>query len=136
MWQTPKTNWLSTDKINIDDFNRIKNNMQYLIDLGQELYGSFDTVRLAADQTYTGIPYASMWNAIERDIDLVYENTFKFNGKEDTVTWYPNNRYIDHVNLNRIESTQLEMYQYLYGIKSGLRRLAFTLGSSPIGNRG
>lgn len=31
-WETPKTNWRATDYFNLNDWNRIKNNLVYLAD--------------------------------------------------------------------------------------------------------
>lgn len=135
MWDNPKINWESTDKINASDFNRIKNNMIYLIDLAKEIYPDFETVELAEDQGYTDLPFASLWNAVEQDLFQLYRHTYQFDGNKELVRWYPNNRYIDWSNLNRIESLQLGMFEYLTGQKSGLIRLSFRLGQKPLGIR-
>ena len=37
-WITPKTNWISTDRFNIADYNRIKNNLEYLHEYAQRFY--------------------------------------------------------------------------------------------------
>ena len=49
MWTTPKTDWYGVsedgvyrgDRFNAVDFNRIKNNLEYLRDLAQTMYEEF-----------------------------------------------------------------------------------------------
>lgn len=128
MWTQPKINWDTKDKINVSDYNRIKNNMQYLIDLAYELYPEFGVIVLGKDKTYSDQPYASTWNAIERDIDAIYQNTFQIRDHQETNTYYPNNKYVSAADLNRIESFQLKMKELLENQKRGRHRLSFRLG--------
>ncbi|WP_195395315.1 hypothetical protein [Holdemania sp. 1001302B_160321_E10] len=128
MWTQPKINWDIEDKINVSDYNRIKNNMQYLINLAYELYPEFGIVALGQDKTYSDLPYASIWNAIERDIDAIYANTFQYPEHKDTNTYYPNNKYISSADLNRIETFQVKMKELLENQKRGRHRLSFRLG--------
>ena len=50
MWQTPKTNWYGSvdanghyegDRFNAVDFNRIKNNLEYLREMAIKMYKEF-----------------------------------------------------------------------------------------------
>ena len=41
MWQTPKTDWKASDFMNIEDYNRIKNNLNELRDMSRELWKEF-----------------------------------------------------------------------------------------------
>ena len=41
-WSTPKTNWKLYSKFNIEDFNRIKNNIAYLHEIAVATLGGFD----------------------------------------------------------------------------------------------
>lgn len=36
-WIKPKTNWVSTDRMNLEDYNRIKNNITYLKEKANEV---------------------------------------------------------------------------------------------------
>ena len=38
-WSTPKTNWKLYSKFNIEDFNRIKNNIAYLHEIAVATLG-------------------------------------------------------------------------------------------------
>ena len=40
-WIKPKTNWASTDKMNLEDYNRIKNNILYLKEKANEVNKEF-----------------------------------------------------------------------------------------------
>jgi hypothetical protein len=102
--------------------------MQYLINLAYELYPEFGIVALGQDKTYSDLPYASIWNAIERDIDAIYANTFPIQDHQETNTYYPNNKYISAIDLNRIEAFQLKMKELLENQKRGRHRLSFRLG--------
>lgn len=66
-WSTPKTNWKKKDYINIDDFNRIKNNLVYLFDEINLLLGTLNSsfsVNTIANKTYSDYIYADEMNAI------------------------------------------------------------------------
>lgn len=132
MWTQPKTDWIEGSKINATDFNRIKNNMLYLIELAFELVPEFMIEPLCTDKTTSDFPYAREWNAIERDIDQVYGNTYAFAGRESSKTYYPNGQYLSLADLNRIERTQLKIYEYLQAQKKGRKHLPFTLGGEPL----
>lgn len=41
MWQEPKLNWVKNDPINIEDYNRIKNNLAELREMAIRLYPEF-----------------------------------------------------------------------------------------------
>ena len=50
-WQTPKTTWVNGDIFDLDpDYNRIKGNIEYIIELAQESYPSLVDQNLG---TYT-----------------------------------------------------------------------------------
>ena len=51
LWETPKTDWYGFtngkgdyegDRFNSNDYNRIKNNIQYLRDMAVEMYEEFN----------------------------------------------------------------------------------------------
>ena len=53
MWQTPKTDWKASDFMNIEDYNRIKNNLNELRDMSRELWKEFPFEEMGEDKTYT-----------------------------------------------------------------------------------
>lgn len=48
-WSTPKTNWNLYSKFNIEDFNRIKNNIAYLHEIAVATLGGFDIEDMGSD---------------------------------------------------------------------------------------
>ena len=73
-WETPKTDWHGErdangvyigDRFNAKDFNRIKNNLQYLRDMAIALYDEFSIVSLGADRTPADYFYADEINQLD-----------------------------------------------------------------------
>lgn len=127
-WTEPKTNWLQTDFFNIEDYNRIINNLKCLKELAEALYGKLETPDLGTEFTYTDIPYAEKFNAIEEFVDSVNRNTYPFD-IGDTKTFYPNRPTIDFVELNRIENACLLLYNTMTVQRNSQNKLAFVLGA-------
>ena len=79
-WQTPKTDWhgatdsagnYTGDRFNAADFNRIKNNLDYLRDLASRLYDEFTIVSLGEDRTPADYFYADEINQLEENLKTV-----------------------------------------------------------------
>ena len=49
VWQEPKTDWKITDRFNITDFNRIKNNINYLHEKAMETSRYFKIDHMGED---------------------------------------------------------------------------------------
>ena len=130
-WSTPRTDWVVTDRFNITDYNRIKNNIQWLLDKAEELLIiEIDYTDMGSDVSgYTGLRSASQFNAFEDNIDTVNE-TVLYKDYGDTKTFYTNGQFIDYVELNRIESATLGIRATVDGLEAGIsnKHLAFTLG--------
>lgn len=66
-WIEPKTNWnANSDRFNIGDYNRIKNNLTYLHEYASELYVPFETEDMGEDATYPIFWDVDMFNEIGR----------------------------------------------------------------------
>lgn len=139
-WVTPKTDWYGNtdesgiyhgDRFNSEDFNRIKNNLQYLRDLAVKLYPDFDIVDMGSDKGYTDFPYADEINRMEDNLDKIVTSTFK--GSYGTKQIFMDNgAFIDYAELNRIESATLDIYNKLSTQHEGRRMLTFMLGSREV----
>lgn len=128
-WTTPKTDWKSTDYINIDDYNRWIGNIKYLKELAVIVYKDFSLTDMGEEKAYSDYPYADEINAIEENITLICKSTYLFDvGKQQT--YYPNQATIDWKEINRIESATLLIYNQLTGQINGRKRLLFTLGGA------
>ena len=128
-WQTPKTDWTANDRFNISDYNRIKNNLMYLQELGAEIYAYFQLDSMGDDKT----SYAEYWkpsefNLFESNLDLIKE-VFPQSDIGTRKTFFENAPFIDYVELNRIESAMLNYYQEGMTQKASIPRLAFRLGN-------
>ena len=72
MWQTPKTDWKASDFMNIEDYNRIKNNLNELRDMSRELWKEFPFEEMGEDKTYTDYGfYADEINRFEANVDHI-----------------------------------------------------------------
>lgn len=126
-WSTPKTNWIATDMINVADFNRWKNNLDYLQNLCEEMYPIVKS-NMGTDQTVENIPYEDMLNNIENTLDNVNQSSYNFDIGEKQV-FSANSYYIDYNEINRIESAELKLYKWLKAQFDAIPRLAFRLGN-------
>ena len=72
-WSTPKTDWngetvdgvYTGDRFNAVDFNRIKNNLEYLRELAIKMYNEFAIQSVGSDKTVKDYFYADEINALE-----------------------------------------------------------------------
>jgi cysteinyl-tRNA synthetase len=131
-WLTPKTDWESTSKFNKEDYNRIKNNLEYLQRVCKELDKSFSKTNLGNDITqYTARFKASDFNNFEQALEKVNVYSIKIGS---TQTFLSNNPFIDYNELNRIESACAELYELLCNQYTGRRTLPAMLGVSLTDN--
>lgn len=128
-WTSPKTDWVSTDTFNIEDYNRIKNNIEYLADIIQTYVGTFTYTDMGADLTnYTGYWNVTVFNAFETNLENM--NTASY--KQDigtTKTFYENGVFITYTELNRIESACQLIYDLYETQASSYRTYPFTMGA-------
>ena len=127
-WSTPKTNWESTDRFNISDYNRIKNNLEYLHEFANTLYLSFSIADMGENkESYADFFYADEFNLFEDNLKVINQTVFT----QDigyAQRFYDNGQFIKYDELNRIESAILSIYEMLNRQKAGLKVLSFRLG--------
>lgn len=126
-WIEPKIDWVASDFVNSEDYNRIIGNIAYLKAYLDDLFYSLSEISIGENETITGIPYARKINAIETALEQLNLETYGFDIGE-TKEYLPNTRTLDFVELNRIESAILLLYNTMVAHKNALPRLAFTLG--------
>lgn len=133
MWQEPKTDWDKDEKFNIQDYNRIKGNLNELRSLATVLWPEFPFEEMGEDKTYQDYGfYADELNRFEANVEAVRNGTFPFSVGERQ-TFYDNQPFIDWQELNRIESACLVMYKNFMGRATGRKRLAFRLNGGAFG---
>lgn len=129
MWTTPKTDWSSTDYFNLTDYNRIKNNIDYLREKALDLYIDFPFEDMGVDKTsYAQYPYADEFNALEDNLESLRQNTFLFDDSAPK-QWHENQRTPNYEDFNRLERACLLFYQGFNSIKENKARLSFRLGA-------
>lgn len=128
-WKTPKTNWVETDRFNVLDFNRIKNNLEYLHFKASLMYKNFQLSNMGEDIT----SYESYWdvmffNAFEENVEIINRIILT---KDYGISqrFFENGPFIKWDELNRIENACLQMKNILERQELGLRKLSFRLGS-------
>ena len=135
MWIQPKTNWQPEDYFNIDDYNRIKGNLNELKSLALVVWPNVPFEEMGADKMYSDYGfYADEINRFEMNVDHIRDATVPLEMGEKQ-TFYENQSFIDWKELNRIETACARMYQYIHGSSSGVPRMPFILDNARIGNR-
>lgn len=136
MWQTPKTDWhggvdanghYTGDRFNAADFNRIKNNLQYLRDMAIKLYKEFNIVSLGGDRTPADYFYADEINQLEANLNTVNSNTLK-RAYGDSPVYIENGNTMDFAELNRLEGAILDLYDKLTNETYGRRMFTWNFG--------
>lgn len=128
-WTTPKTNWTGADRFNISDFNRIKNNLQYLHDESENIFGEYTIIDMGSDiSSYAGFWDVDLFNAIENNLQTINEHMLDVPiGAK--MTFYPNGVFIGHAELNRIENASLTLKSTIDGWYEAMATLPFRLGA-------
>ena len=135
-WQTPKTDWNGTtdsegnytgDRFNASDFNRIKNNLEYLQDLASRLYSEFSIVSLGEDRTPKDYFYADEINQLEENLKTVNNSSLK-RDYGNPPTYVDNGNVMDFRELNRLEGAILDLYDSLTNEFEGRRMFTWNFG--------
>ena len=132
-WTTPKTNWVNGDRFNLDpDYNRIKGNIEYLIELSKTMYRDYNAPSLETAST-AGFPKVSFFNNVVGATQAILSNCYSPVGARSMRSYISNGVVWNASELNAIESNHLLLYNALTGQKSSIRRLEYTLGGVNIG---
>ena len=136
MWTTPKTNWHGEvidgvyigDRFNAVDFNRIKNNLQYLAELAVKMYDEFSIHSLGSDRTPKDYFYADEINKLEQNLNTINSKSLK-RSYGNTPIYSDNGNTMDFVELNRLEGAILDLYDRLTNQAEGRRTLTWNFGT-------
>lgn len=135
MWTTPKTDWHGEvvdgvyigDRFNAVDFNRIKNNLQYLAELAVKMYEEFSIHSLGDDRTPKDYFYADEINKLEANLNTINSKSLK-RSYGNTPIYSDNGNTMDFVELNRLEGAILDLYDRLTNQAEGRRTLTWNFG--------
>lgn len=136
MWTTPKTDWHGEvidgvyigDRFNAVDFNRIKNNLQYLAELAVKMYDEFSIHSLGDDRTPKDYFYADEINKLEENLNTINSKSLK-RSYGNTPIYSDNSNTMDFVELNRLEGAILDLYDRLTNQAEGRRTLTWNFGT-------
>lgn len=127
MWTEPKTDWTSTDAVNIEDYNRIKGNINYLKEKATLLTGPVtDFAEMGVDKTYTDYYYADEFNAFEQNLEKI-NNAVYPQDIGTTQRFFDNGAFISADEMNRLESACVAIKDVLDRIDK--RHIPFRLGA-------
>lgn len=127
MWQQPKTNWKEGDFFNIEDYNRIKGNLNEIRSQALLLWPDFIFEEMGSDKTYQDYGfYADEINRFESNVENIRTGTYPFK-TGSRQTFYDNQPFIDWKELNRIEEASRLIYSNIQSRYNGRRTLLFTL---------
>ena len=132
-WITPKTYWVNGDRFNLDpDYNRIKGNIEYLIELSKTMYLDYDTPSLE-NQNIGDAPKVSFFNNVVASTQAILSNCYSPVGARSMRSYVSNGIVWNASELNAIEQNHLLLYNALTRQKPGIRRLKITLGGAKYG---
>ena len=132
MWQTPKTDWQERDFFNVEDYNRIKGNLNEIRAQAVILWPEFSLEDMGADKTYEDYSfYADEINRFETNVGRICAGTYPF-AVGNQKTFYDNQPFIDWQELNRIEEACRLIYSNIQSRLNGRKILAFTLNGGVI----
>ena len=134
-WTTPKTDWYgeetdgvySGDYFNASDFNRIKNNLDYLRELAVKMYDSFTIQSLGDDRSEKDYFYADEINKLEDNLKTINSNTLK-RPYGTAPTYADNGNTMNFKELNRLEGAILDLYNKLTNEHDGRRMFTWNFG--------
>lgn len=135
MWATPKTDWHGEvvddvyigDRFNAVDFNRIKNNLEYLRELAVKMYEEFTIQSLGNDRTPKDYFYADEINKLEANLTTINSKSLK-RSYGSAPTYVDNGNTMDFKELNRLESAILDLYERLTNEYEGRRMFTWNFG--------
>lgn len=127
MWREPKTNWKAGDFFNIEDYNRIKGNLESIHEQSLMLWSGISFEEMGGDKTYSDYGfYADEINRFERNIRHFCNGIFPFPVGE-AKSYYDNQPFIGWEDLNRIEEACRLIYSNVQSRINGRKLLSFTL---------
>ena len=132
MWQTPKTDWQESDFFNVEDYNRIKGNLNEIRAQAVILWPEFSLEDMGADKTYEDYSfYADEINRVETTVRRICAGTYPF-AVGNQQPFYDNQPFIDWQELTRLEEACRLIYSNIQSRLNGRKILAFTLNGGVI----
>ncbi len=127
MWSEPKTDWKSGDAVVWTDYNRIKNNIEYLYEQTNLIIAPVINYEdMGPDKSYEDFYYADEFNKFENNLDRINDTVFPQDiGVKQT--FYDNGAFISSAEINRLE-TGCQKIKYMLD-QTEHQRIPFRLGN-------
>ena len=128
-WLTPKTDWQSSDYFNIEDYNRIATNLQYVKGFIKRLQGKVTYFKkMGSKSSYYDYLTPAEVNNFQDNLERVNELSYNLDIGESTE--YEIGGYTpDYEQWNRLESFTLELHDTLVTDNPQHTRLTQKLGN-------
>ena len=127
MWRTPKTDWHPDDFFNLEDYRRIKENLEYLQGYAYHLYPTIEMQEMRAFFSRQDLPRAYDFNHFEENLERINFGSFSLD-IGDTLEYEPGGQTIDADEVNRIEEAILQLYFCFKELGKTQPRLPLVLG--------
>lgn len=132
-WYSPKTDWSGEwsgntyigDYFTYIDYNRIKNNIMFLIAYASQMYNVTD-YNFGDDKKEADLLYADEINLFETATKSINAETYNF--PYVSKTWKENGYVPNADDWNRLEKMALKLHGMLVAQREAQNSLAFTLG--------
>lgn len=105
----------------------LKNNLVYLRELAIKMYDEFSINDVGNDKTVAEYFYADEINQMEENLETINSNTLK-REYGSAPTYVDNGNTPDYVELNRLESSILDLYDRLTNQSEGRRTFEWNFG--------
>lgn len=132
-WITPKTDWTVLDYFNIEDYNRIKGNIEYLVEYAKNINLDLVLPFALENATIETVPKVSLFNSIVYDTDYI-RNSLSQNivGYRDMRTYTEKGSAWNYSDLIIIENNIFLLKQRMDGIFYAKDMLPFDLGKGEL----
>lgn len=135
-WMQPKTDWkvrydedgsYAGDYLNAEDFERIRQNIEYVTGEAQELYFAIPDAGIP-QVTNSSFGLASTIDSAEQTLRRLYDTAYKPEGVPEFKNWGANDFAPTFEDLNRWESLTELMHKNLELQSKAKQKLSITLG--------
>lgn len=118
--------WEPSDCFNAADYNRIKNNICYIKQIADIIYGSVEFANMGPDKGWEEYPKPGEFRLMEMNLNYICLAAEL--PAEEYEIHLENGPFLDYTQLNQIETICRRLFERLYGIMKARRRLPFKLG--------
>ncbi|ACT00227.1 hypothetical protein [Paenibacillus sp. JDR-2] len=102
-WITPKIDWLSTNSINAEDFNRIENNIKEVAAYLNSIQYTMPSLTTVTNRTQSYVDFLSSIKRIEQNLEAIRAAFITPAGYPGTKAWGPGVRF-NWEDANRLET--------------------------------